>query len=498
MPNFAYLTGAAFVMASSAFAQSNANLCSISVSPNHQVSLADDFAYNAKKNIWQGLDRESMISVNPKDPNNVLVAFSHERDGVLTAKGSKDQRERVSMLYRSMDGGETWQRVEFNKRVDTTRNGFSGDPGVFFNKDGSAYYYEITNNKNKKTINRIHKSVDSGKSWTVLGDFPDAVDHVQWTANTSSDEKDLKIYGLGLLTYKSDKGKSDKEKENLYALFLQTVDTDGKLEQREVTNAHEISSILKTSEYIGMNSDDFMVVNRKGKVFLPFQTWSNDAFDGGGKEYQRHWLITSEDRGKTNPPPHQFVKADGTELVSKLGTWRLGFASDNTTGPYSDRLYTVFFDAKSVAGPWRLYLSHSDDDGKIWSDPVMIEEQVFVPGQENKNSAFPIVTVNNRGVVMVSWFRDMRDPDISSKTSNSVSILSRRVMTVSLDGGKTFLPPVPLSSVYAKENNMDYMGISTGSDGRMHALWADQRLGPNLMFHASAEALCDGKPAAAR
>ncbi len=432
-----------------------------------------------------------MIAVNPRNPRNLLVASSHWRESLGREPDATDKRDRVSVLFRSMDGGKSWQEIEFHTPPKKGAGDSGGDPGIFFNKDGSAIYYEIIENRN-----RFYLSKDGGATWAVLGESQRPVDHVQWTANTSADPSDRTAYGLGLDTTI----RPDRPDKPEYRLVLQTIDNQGRYAERDVTNGTEIGSILKSDDYIGMNSTDFMLVNRVGKAFLPFHTWSNDAGADKVEDPQRRWLITATEGGRASAPPHLITKADGTELVSSIGTWRPGYAVDTSTGPYSNRLYTTFMDAKAKNAPWGLYLSHSDDDGRTWSDPVMIEQVPLMPSEDNKDSAFPIVSVNDQGVVMVSWFRDSAGPEKEIKWLKKTLpvTLSRRMVTASLDGGKTFLATVPLSTKTVEQNNYHYMGIASDITGRMHALWADRRLGPDMLFHASAVVTCNGKPAKAQ
>ncbi len=462
--------------------------------PDVQVSRERTF-YNPKKEEWSGSIREIQIAANPRNPNNLLASGIYMPGDLALPEHSKDQRSQYTVMYRSFDGGKSWAKVTLPEVMGRKPGDRGGDPVVVFNKNGDAYLEQDTTD-NGKMVNTIFRSTDGGRKWAVIGSFP-AIDHIMWTGNTSSDPKDLRVYGLGMDAIPIE-GAAVGQAE--YKLFLHMID-GLKLSRREITNSTEIAAILKTKDHIGMNSMDFNMVSRSGKLFMVMHNWSNDSTLENPKfDLRRHWLITSDDRGQTNAKPHLIVKADGSPLVSGIGTSRLGFAIDNSTGPYANRLYAAFMDAKSEQGPWGFYLSHSDDEGRTWSDPVMIEPQETIPGQDNKNEAFPAISVNNKGVLTITWFRDSAGPEKFNKWLKKTMpvVLSRRMVTASLDGGRTFLPIVPLSTKLAEQSSGDYIGITSGSDGRMHALWTDMRAGPAHMFHASSQVLCNGKPAIAR
>ncbi len=467
--------------------------CRLSVAPDVQVSRERTF-YNPKKEEWSGSIREIQIAVNPRNPKNLLASGIYMPGDLAKPEHSNDQRSQYTVMYRSHDGGKSWAKVVLPEVMGHKSGDRGGDPVVVFNKNGDAYLEQDTTD-NGKMVNTIFRSTDGGRNWAVIGTFP-ATDHIMWTGNTSADPADGRVYGLGIDAVPIEGGEPGRAE---YKIILHKIDGEN-LTRREITNTTEIAELTKTKDNIGMNSVDFQMVSRSGKLFMVMHSWSNDStVDNPKFELRKRWIITSDDRGQTNAKPRMLVKADGSDLLHGIGSSRPGFAIDNTTGPFANRLYTVFMDAPAKEGPWGLYLSHSDDEGRTWSDPVLIERQQLVSWQEDKNEAYPGVSVNNRGVVVIHWFRDRLGPDKKNwQGKMQPSVLSQRMATASLDGGKTFLPVVALSRKVAEQNSGDYIGIASGSDGRTHALWTDMRSGPGQMFHAATQVLCNGKPAAAR
>jgi hypothetical protein len=115
----------------------------------------------------------------------------------------------------------------------------------------------------------------------------------------------------------------------------------------------------------------------------------------------------------------------------------------------------------------------------MWSAPAIIN-----PGQGPAQTA--AVAVNRDGVVGVSWYDGRGDPRGYRRDSRCQHVY----FAASLDGGRTFLPDVRISSA---ENCSDtpangeagrrwkaggeYHGLAATADGRFHLLWADSRDG---------------------
>jgi hypothetical protein len=180
-----------------------------------------------------------------------------------------------------------------------------------------------------------------------------------------------------------------------------------------------------------------------------------------------------------------------------------GIAID--AGPsHRDRVYRVWNDARAMIASggttgWRIYISTSDDRGKTWTQPRIIDSAA--PAKAHQ--FLPAIAVNRDGVVGVSW-QDTRDaPD--------TEFGYRVYFTASVDGGQNFLPPVPVSSEWSRPhaagnlvytpstfttptdggsvrmtflsaagrwgNGGDYTGMAADADGVFHPAWADSRTG---------------------
>ena len=177
------------------------------------------------------------------------------------------------------------------------------------------------------------------------------------------------------------------------------------------------------------------------------------------------WVVTSSDGGRTFSVP-LLVTDVCARSFSQLGV-------DASPGPYRDRLYYACSDSSHI------YLLHSSDRGETWSDPTVVNRG---PGPVHN----PVIAVNRRGVVAISWYDAREDP-----RSYRDSFRCQHVFfTASLDGGTTFLPDVKVSSAENCPDTPangeagarwkaggDYHGLAAAADGRFHLLWADSREG---------------------
>ena len=181
-------------------------------------------------------------------------------------------------------------------------------------------------------------------------------------------------------------------------------------------------------------------------------------------------------------------------------------AFDNTTGfPslavdsgsfYRNRLYVAWNAKNSGESPrCQIYFSYSTDNGKSWSAPVHVNDDISNgSGQSGPDDYGPTLAVNRSGTVGIAW-HDRRDyPD---------DLGYEMRFTASLDGGRSFIPSVPISvgirprwentqmplsvrfSTEVDETEVagfslplvdgDYNGMAAGADGTFHPIWSDAR-----------------------
>jgi photosystem II stability/assembly factor-like uncharacterized protein len=174
----------------------------------------------------------------------------------------------------------------------------------------------------------------------------------------------------------------------------------------------------------------------------------------------RSWLLRSSDQGRTFSEPL---------LVSESCESRGGWPSMAVDG--EDRLFWLCI-ADKFNG---VLVQRSDDRGESWSEPLRLNHS------ETAASFTPSIAVNKDGVIGVSWY------EIHPKNCFDV------YFTASLDGGKTFLPEVKVSSATSCPDTPqnkgvfdpgmtfgaggDYSGLAATSGGLFHVVWSDARTG---------------------
>jgi hypothetical protein len=155
-------------------------------------------------------------------------------------------------------------------------------------------------------------------------------------------------------------------------------------------------------------------------------------------------------------------------------------AWDRSGGAYDGRVYVVYAEVAPVAGGGALdfndleiLITHSDDDGETWSEPVPVHDDA----SSAVSRFFPSIAVDqNTGIVAAGWYDTQDDPGGIVRTHFYVA--------ASNDGGKTFhanAASLGLSDAthpdlngYGKGFNYgDYSFVVFDSTGRLIPIWAD-------------------------
>ena len=103
---------------------------------------------------------ETMIAVNPLDPNNLVVVARDLRDGTVKLG-----------YYASFDGGQSWQDGVLQETTYT----YQSDPVVAFCADGSVVAVTLSFNSGSGRGLFLYRSSDGGVTWsgsTPIEDLP--------------------------------------------------------------------------------------------------------------------------------------------------------------------------------------------------------------------------------------------------------------------------------------------------------------------------------------
>jgi len=451
----------------------------IHVGPNVQVSSA-----NASR-----LHHEVTIAASPTDPGR-LLACSMIFD-------SKDASRHVA-AYLSKDGGKTWAP---SLEVKTTV--FVGDPTCAFGDGGDAWlaalplHYE--SDADHETL--VYRSTDGGATWAAPVSLP-FIDR-EWLAQdrTSGPHKGtLYLHGNDVRNQTV-----DGDERIVFTLFRST---DG----GKTFGAPQ--RLPSDGDHMSFGTGNGVVLS-DGTYAAVLEEWADRkklAEDDWKKPMGKIKLVRSKDGGKS------FEKAVAVADWHGCRGWTPGIAmvaADASSGPFKDRLYVTWLDARS--GRCEVLLSSSADKGETWSAPITVnDDQSPEQRKRGRPHLLPAVAVNPSGIVGVSW-NDRRDAADEGRQWTAR-------FAASLDGGETFTPSVPLAPPETSTVKSDYVpmmaystggghhrpkarggnihldigpqwidylsaadtaGMAAGADGAFHPLWVDNRTGIGQLFTAS-------------
>lgn len=322
-------------------------------------------------------------------------------------------------LFRSRDGGQSFERITFDDPWRRLPGGFDSDfePGP----GGHAYFLDLWLGSSSLT-----RSDDGGETWTWGTPFTTAlVSDRQWITVGPQDP----VSGL----------------DTLYALY------------------HWIQPpfyiLVARSRDSGTSWLEHRVGGELGTVALTGPLVADDTgfvafnYGSGGK----HFVAASDDAGETWRT--QQVSVSGRRAFD-------GMISNMAMDPSDGSLHVVWV----TGGSFRVTYARSTDLGQTWSAPVDL-----TPSGSN---VFPWVAARN-GKVAIAWYGSDRTAGISPDDVPPTTTWRTRYAE-STDGGMTFSSPVDASPQIVKRgpvctqgllcmsdrNLGDFMQVAIGLDGR--------------------------------
>lgn len=338
---------------------------------------------------------ESFLAINPRDPNNLIATSMLVADGVVGTR-----------LYVSLNGGRTWARSK------TGLDSKGGDPVVYFDANGTAFFASINNPHGLS----LCRSEDGGLTWQSPVTLPGKGWDREYVAFDNTGGKfNGRMYIAGTNTVTEVDGTSYQ------AIFI-TFSTD-----RGLTFSPGVVLAGRRAEV----SD--LVVTPEGKLVILFEASSTGTSPGEpitSATSDHLCTVVSEDGGVTFAPAQigpSVTAAGGFRMLKSTGAPRA--AIDLSLGRYRGRIYFAWSDFAD--NRYVVKMVYSDDLGRTWSRALVVNDNA------NQNEpATAAVVVNNDGIVGVA-FNDRRDDPENS--------CFRLYFTASLDGGQTFLPNIKAS-----------------------------------------------------
>lgn len=405
---------------------------------------------------------EPHLALHPRDPAHLLAgAAVIDRpdlvDGDVPAGVSRSHC--VSLVSR--DGGRRWAAHAFPV-PDCL------DPWVAVHPDGSALFAMISTRGSRLLV---YRSPDGGRTWGATpADFGRGHDHATLAVDTTGGPRHGSVYVVS----RQDVRRADGLTRS-HAYVARSGDGG---------RTWDTTRVVPFS--LAMNTMSAAVLSA-GVLVVPLSTFGAPLGDVD-------WFITSADGGRTFSEP----------VVARRGCAKSfpHLTVDGSRGPYRDRLYYVCNDSAYA----RVLVFRSEDGTQRWAPAVAANASATPSADASGGAPAPagavpvpyvrtaVAAVNADGVLGVSWYDARHDPD----TSRGRARCQELFLAASLDGGRTFLPDLPVSTgrnCPAQPRNGqagtrwraggDYHGLVAAPDGRFHLLWADSRSGVYQLRFAS-------------
>ncbi len=383
-------------------------------------------------------ESELHAAVNPVDTNNIIIcAMRNTPDNILAPL--------TFPIYYTKDFGASWEVSEFNGVSEGQFMLGGGDPIIVFDTDGTAYLCWLTLDINILEFDegirlRFAKSTDGGATWVPIDEFVDSgklLDVIQGDFGKFVDKEWLAV------------DHSDSPYRNTIYISYLTLETFGDSLAANIT-------LRKKTPEMERFTDTSVVVNTEKYKLVQFTSIDVDSrgvvhVSFAGTLDSLNWSMyytQSGDGGETFKPEVNVsdfhiprLSADEPEsTIVGIDTARIypcpHMVVDNSGGTHEGNLYMVWTangqDSKKTEG-LDIYYSRSTDGGQNWSDVQILNDD----GLPESHQFYPSITVNEKGIVVVTWYDRREDP---------ANVQTHFYMTYSEDGGETFVENFPVST----------------------------------------------------
>lgn len=448
----------------------------ISVGPNVQVSSA-----------FGQLDHaEAIAAADPDEPGRLIAcAMVTHQDRNLVGQH----------CYSSFDAGLTWVTS-----LELAEGGVSGDPTAFYGKDDTVFVASLvaplTVPRKFDYTTRIYRSTNGGRTFAESASFL-FIDREYVAVDKTGGKYDGRVYVNGV---RSVRGMDD---ERAAAIWLyRSLDGGNTFLGPAIRATLEGSGLIGLSNQVVLSDGTLAMVIGHVKKGRSQALGMNRTDNSANARLQ---VVTSTDGGETLNPAVT-VSEWYLDRPRSEGAVVPVLAADHSDGPFKDRLYAVWPDAR--AGRSQVFLSYSADKGKSWSEAQVVnDDRAPADLSMGPDHLLPAVAVNKDGAVAVAWYDRREHPD---NLGWDVRIAA------SFDGGETFTASVPVSdqpNVYTADTHWYFRaptvtqrgngplafrflldpfftsgghttGLAADAAGVFHPVWVDNRTGKAQVWTA--------------
>lgn len=466
------------------------SLCGLGIFPQfinaQQITVGENLLVSVEP---EKMHTETLIAADPRDSNRLLGCAIVFLDGA---------RRRSTAVYASSDGGKRWK-----KTLDTRNFFYSSDPAIAFGVDGIAYYSTIVNvNAGDRSAVMVYRSTNGGQTWQTPIVIP-YIDREYIAVDQTGGKYHGRVYinGVGIV-----QGIEATRHASAVQLYLSR---DGQIfvsagERASLGDGfiYGMSNSVVLSD--GTLAFLFSEPKDRNESELARKNQRFGQYDVSNYFNARLKIAISTDGGESLLPP--VTVADFYQSYAAFNSWIPYLAVDPGSGPFKDRLYAVWPDVRS--GRSEILLSYSSDKGKTWSEAKTIsDDRPFADDNSGPNNFMPVVSVNAAGVVGVTWYdrRDIPDglgwyvrmaasldggetwlPSVRVSTAPASQSKNEKLFTrTDSSGGSSLRLNVAL--VGLQFAGADTAGMAADAAGRFHPFWVDNRTGTPQVWTATVQ-----------
>jgi len=335
---------------------------------------------------------EPSISINPKNPANIVAAYILDK------------------VFYSNDSGKTWQEDRLKSPY-----GVWGDPVLLTDTAGDHYYFHLSdptgkNWKSEEILDRIvaQKSKDGGKTWSE-GSFM-GLNHPKdqdkhWAA---LDPRTNAIYTTW--TQFDDYGSEDS---SAMSNILFAKSTDAGETWSEALQINEISGNCLDGD--STTEGAVPTVGPDGTIYVSWAFNEKLYFDrssDGGKTWLDKDLVVAAQPGGWDIDVEGVSRANGMPVT----------VCDLSESDYSGRVYINWVDDRN--GNYDVWVISSDDGGDTWTDAQKINDDL-----DSADQFFTWLTIDQTNGNLYAVFYDRR---------GLIDLETNVYLASSSDGGSTW------------------------------------------------------------